>query len=424
MRSITNRSRGEDGQTLILLVLAISVMLGFAAMAIDVGLIFAGRRDQQNAADSAALAGASALPADPSAAIARARDWSGRNGFVAGAENASVTVTTPYKGDPSKIEVVIKQPVRAAFARIFGKTEFVVTSRAVATRSSRSEVNAAFLVLDPDKCKSFSKSGGGTIVINNNGGIMVDSACDPSMERNGGGSVTAAVIDYYKSGGYVETGSGQFTPTPTAVDNRVPDPLASVPPPSVSVLGISIDSGGTPITPKTKSISGGSTTLHPGVYYGGIEVKSTANVTFLPGIYALAGSGLKLTGSGKITGSGVMFYNTFDPWHNSDAGACGDINLRGTASFNFTGPTSGTYKDIVFWQDKACTNDFSLEGGNGGVGGVIYVPNGTVDLSGGGDLGSIQIISKLVDISGNGDMIVDFYPYLSIPLNGGPRLTE
>ena len=164
--------------------------------------------------------------------------------------------------------------------------------------------------------------------------------------------------------------------------------------------------------------------MHPGVYYGGIEVKSTANVTFLPGTYALAGGGLKLTGSGTIAGTGVMFYNTYDPQYNKNAGACSSINLRGSAHFNFTGPTSGTYKDIVFWQDKACTVDFSLEGGQGGVGGVIYLPGGRVDLSGGGNLGSIQVISDKVDISGTGDTSVNFYPYVSIPLNGGASLIE
>lgn len=236
--------------------------------------------------------------------------------------------------------------------------------------------------------------------------------------------MTAAVINYYKPGGYAETGSGAFTPKPTAVDNRIPDPLASLPPPDFNILGISIDSGGTPLTPKLKSLSAGNTTLHPGVYYGGIEVKSTANVTFLPGTYVLAGGGLQLTGSGTISGSGVMFYNTYDPQFNKNAGACASINLRGSAHFNFTGPTSGVYKDIVFWQDKACTVDFSLEGGQGGVGGVIYVPGGRVDISGGGNLGSIQVISDTVDISGNGDTSVNFYPYVQIPLSGDPALIE
>jgi Flp pilus assembly protein TadG len=420
MNPTRSRLRSERGQALIMFVMGIVAFVGFVALTIDVGLIFEGRRGEQNAADAAALAGASALPGDAAAAKQRARDWAQRNGYA----SAEVTVTTPYQGDSGKVEVVINRPVSAVFGRVLGKTAYSVSARAVATRSSSSAVNAAFLVLNPTKCNSFNKTGGGNLIINNNGGIMDDSSCNPSMNRNGGGSVTAAAINYYKPGGYVESGSGQFTPAPTAVDNRVPDPLASLAPPDFNILGISIDSGGTPIKPNLKSVSAGNTTLHPGVYYGGIEVKSTANVTFLPGTYVLAGGGLKLTGSGTISGNGVMFYNTYDPQFNKNAGACGSINLRGSAHFNFTGPTSGVYKDIVFWQDKACTVDFTLEGGQGGVGGVIYVPSGRVDLSGGGNLGSIQVISDTVDISGTGDTSVDFYPYIQIPLNGSPGLIE
>jgi Flp pilus assembly protein TadG len=394
--------------------------VGFVSLTIDVGLAFEGRRQEQNAADAGALAGASALPGDATTAKQLARDWAQRNGYA----SSEVTVNTPYQGDSSKIEVIVNRPVSAVFGRVLGQTTYTISARAVATRSSSSGMNAAFLVLNETKCGSFSKSGGGNLTINNNGGIMVNSSCNPSTVRSGAGSVTAATINYYKPGGYVDSGSGKFSPAPTAVDNRIPDPLANLPPPNFNILGISVDSGGTPINPALKSVGGGNTTLHPGVYYGGIEVKSTANVTFLPGTYVLAGGGLKLTGSGKISGAGVMFYNSYDPQFNKNAGACSSINLRGSASFTFTGPTSGIYKDIVFWQDKACTVDFSLEGGQGGVGGVIYVPNGRVDITGSGPLGSIQVIADTVDISGSGSTSVDFYPYVSIPLNGGSRLIE
>jgi len=239
--------------------------LGFVALTIDIGLVFEGRRGEQNAADSAALAGASALPGNATTAKLLAQQWTQKNGFVNGLGGATVTVTTPYQGDSGKIEVVINKPVGAVFARVLGKTSFPVSARAVATRSSSSAKNAAFLVLNPTKCKSFSKSGGGNLTINNNGGIMDDSSCNPSMERNGGGSVTAAVIDYYKPGGYVETGSGAFTPAPIAVDNRIPDPLAGLPPPDFNILGIPIASGSTPTTHAFTSASSGNTTRKPSV---------------------------------------------------------------------------------------------------------------------------------------------------------------
>src|SRR5256885_12235037 len=51
-----------------------------------------------------------------------------------------------------------------------------------------------------------------------------------------------------------------------------------------------------------------------------------------------------------------------EPRYNKNVGDCSSINLRGSAHFNFISPTSGNYKDIVFWHDKACAVDFSHQG--------------------------------------------------------------
>ncbi len=54
------------------------VLLGFAALTIDVGYIYAVRADLQNTADAASLAAASALPGDPVEARRRALEYVGR----------------------------------------------------------------------------------------------------------------------------------------------------------------------------------------------------------------------------------------------------------------------------------------------------------------------------------------------------------
>src|ERR1035441_7238132 len=50
--------KGESGQVLIMTVLAMTVLLGFMALAIDVGFLFRARRNMQIAADAAAIAAA------------------------------------------------------------------------------------------------------------------------------------------------------------------------------------------------------------------------------------------------------------------------------------------------------------------------------------------------------------------------------
>lgn len=65
MRDSTNGWRDRRrGMTAVFVVITIPVLIGFAALTVDVGVIYGTRADLQNAADAAALAGASALTGD------------------------------------------------------------------------------------------------------------------------------------------------------------------------------------------------------------------------------------------------------------------------------------------------------------------------------------------------------------------------
>ena len=78
-------SRGEAGQVLIQATIMLVVLLGFVALAVDVGHVYGERRRLQNAADAGALAGAHELcllsPAD--VARAKAIEYMLRNGMEA-----------------------------------------------------------------------------------------------------------------------------------------------------------------------------------------------------------------------------------------------------------------------------------------------------------------------------------------------------
>ena len=67
MRVLFNISaifKSEKGVTAVYVALLISVFIGFAAWVIDIGFIMVTKNELQNAADAAALAGASALSSD------------------------------------------------------------------------------------------------------------------------------------------------------------------------------------------------------------------------------------------------------------------------------------------------------------------------------------------------------------------------
>ena len=131
------RNPGERGQMLILFVLGLGVLMGMVAMSVDVGFILHERRSQQNAADAAALAAVAELPDSPSAAVAAAYDWANRNGYST-ADGATVTVNTPYQGDPNAIEVIIERDQPFIFALAVGLDSVDVSARAVASRDGGS----------------------------------------------------------------------------------------------------------------------------------------------------------------------------------------------------------------------------------------------------------------------------------------------
>jgi hypothetical protein len=130
MRFIQAAGDDERGQTLLVFVLALTVLLGFTAMAIDIGLFFEDRRHFQNTADAAALAGAAELPSDPAAARQKASEWAVNNGIDA-AEIKTIEVrTTGYPNDTVYVEV--GGDFSWIFGRVLGKTTDNVGASAAA----------------------------------------------------------------------------------------------------------------------------------------------------------------------------------------------------------------------------------------------------------------------------------------------------
>ena len=109
--------RGERGQALVLFVLAAGVLFGFTAMAVDVGLILQERRNLQNTADAAALAGAIELPESPGAAHANAQQWAEANGINTGAgDQLDITVDIT----DNSVMVRVEREQGFIFGRVLG----------------------------------------------------------------------------------------------------------------------------------------------------------------------------------------------------------------------------------------------------------------------------------------------------------------
>jgi hypothetical protein len=125
MRTTFHGVRSERGATMILVAVAMSALLGFLALAIDLGMLYVAHSDAQRAADAAALAGASAfLDYSNSAAVGPARqralEYAERNTFQNGPIDSTQVAITVLQ-DSGKVGVYIhRDSVRTMFARILG----------------------------------------------------------------------------------------------------------------------------------------------------------------------------------------------------------------------------------------------------------------------------------------------------------------
>jgi hypothetical protein len=131
--------RDQHGQVFVLVTLFMTVLLGMSMLVIDVGSWYLRSRQLQAAADAAATAGAQSLPKNPSAAVAAAQTYVDKN-----VEDATATITTPYKARPDQIAVELKTSAPSFFAKIFGIDSVTIGAHAAARHHPNSEHWAIF----------------------------------------------------------------------------------------------------------------------------------------------------------------------------------------------------------------------------------------------------------------------------------------
>jgi hypothetical protein len=414
MNTHARTRRDERGQVLIVATLLMTTILGLLALAVDAGLAYSQRSGAQNASDNAALAAAEVLAKTGSVgqAITAANEYAQRNGFTNGVAGVSVSVlnpptTGPHSGDVRFFEVKIAKPSPNVFFRMLNGGSHTVGARAVAGINPGNVLPYNFVSLRDD-CQQHTLlvDLGGTLTVN--GGVYVNSGNGDLKGPGGvkvgcgneskGGPGYGDGFDIFGVGGKItaqkmmvrggwETHNndlvclpagccqpiGACTATPSINQPVLPDPLASLAAPDLTAYPAQHGSSG---APSALSISGGTQTLQPGIYYGGIKISGTASVTFSPGVYIMAGGGLSVTGSASLSADGSMIYNTRSSATPPAAGAFTAINLTTTGSVILKSPHVGPYAGLMIFQDRLATTNVILQPGNGinGLAGSIYAP--------------------------------------------------
>ena len=110
-------SKNERGQAIVLTVLSLVVLLGMAALVLDVGAWFHQKRHLQATADAAALAGAQLLPTNPGGAQGQAVTYGNKNG--GGVAGADVTVSSSRAANDT-ISVKAHKTNDGVFSKVVG----------------------------------------------------------------------------------------------------------------------------------------------------------------------------------------------------------------------------------------------------------------------------------------------------------------
>lgn len=411
----------ERGQAIVLIVLAMVALLGFAALAIDGGRLYSERRHAQNAADAASLAGAlqKANKKADSVVLQAVYASAQLNGYTN--SQVSAAVGGPFSdlfGKYYLVTTTITSTLEATFAHFVypGPLQTRVQAVAKAYQSQPALPGYAIVAMntscaDPNE-RLIGIAGGG-----NNAGVETflggmflnatnssnkcplypPSSSDPNVliRANDGAQIASVGSTNY-------AGEAKIQPNPIQTGlnfgESISDPLAELPEPQCSGNG-SVN----------KSTS-------PWVYSpGNFQAKDIGPGIYQPGIYCIDGT-VKLSGNESLEGDGVVFYFMNGGMQNTGNGG---MRLTAPTSTNCLGSTgdrraSCTYTGIAIFvaRNNASTIDVRGNGGDA-VHGLIYGLSATIQAKGGGsnpDETQVvgQVIAKTVLNAGNGTLKVTY----------------
>lgn len=328
MKKLMKLKSGEDGQAFVLIALLMVVLMGFAALGVDVGSAYFTKERLQNAADAAALAGAKDL-SNLTTAEDTAVLYAGKNGMKATVNNTAalgdkVSAKAGYGGDLNKIEVVCTRTVKYSFAGALGFKQTDVSARAVAQKTAGLPAEFGYAVFSGSKDKPLH-------VGKNN-----DTAT---------GSIHTNNTLYIDGNNNIVTGACEGL-TGVVVDKPSKNDLGSI-----------------------KEKTGTTYIDMPTDFKDELLAKVTAAPIHLIGNQVLGGSKLDLSSSIYVEGNVIIQGNQL-------AGK-GFIYATGNITIDGNGIDMASSTDAVFiYSEKNVT----ISGNNFTMTGIIYAPNGIIDI--------------------------------------------
>ena len=376
------RLKDESGNVLVISALSMTALLGFMALATDVGILFCSKRNMQIAADAAAVAGSLdyLYNGSTSSAITAAKSASGANGVTDGSNGSTVTINLPPADGPNAgssgfVEAQVSKPRTTILMGMFGFKTMTVSARAVAATPNYGQ--ACIWLMAPT---GTGLSLQGSYDIEAPGcGIYVNSPDANALSvTGGGGTVNAEFLDVVGNSTSVHATS-PTTPTLDAAPRK--SPWGNLEGPTES------NGGCTTIDSTTTTVSGDQSGSAPGLGSAICYQKAVtlSNATLGPGVYMFE-KGVTLSGTVTVNGGTIDTYG-------------GSFNQPSNTILNITAPTSGTYDGIAVMMPASNTTGTCAHPGtstpclqvqfgsnNQTLDGYVYAPGAEVYLqdNGGG----------------------------------------
>lgn len=385
---------------LIIIMIALIAIVGIAGLAIDGGNVLLDRRSAQNAADSAALAGAIVRVNQPGG------DWVGTimssaadNGFPNDGVKNVIEVFSPpksgtYANNVEYVQVVITSHVKMYFSRIVGRSETVnVVEAVVRTKAAVLKPllgEAALASLAPtSECNrergfwvheegTFDVMGGSIFVNSNN------PTCALIQEESG------SIYMRFNDPITVVGGAQIHNPRLISPVLHVGAPKVSYPPPFM-MPDVKCK--------KQASIREDGETMTPGTWGG---LFPPVNVKRLePGVYCLE-NGFITNKDTDLTGSSVVIVVKK-----------GEVTITKNAKVRLTAPSEGPYAGLLLFLPMENDKRVSLDANfNSEFKGTILAPASNI-LFKGSDMQHgyhSQIIGFRIALSGDENIIIQYNP--------------
>ncbi len=418
----------EKGQILALLALVLVGLLGFTALAVDGGMIYADRRYMQSAADAASLAGGGAvasgiqhlnmtsaqfecgpLASSITSAYTIAKDKASVNDFTIAKENSlgtgevnnGIKITCNAGGKFVDVYVMLTRDTVTSFVHLFTGGPMRNTVKSVTRVKPGSNAGDGSAIVSLSKaCASSASHAEGVWISGHNKTILLDGGIwsNSCVDRSGAAvlDITNGSVDYHE--GFAHKGISDPLPVPHTEFH----PLTMTPLPSPAESCSKTD----PYHDlKFTTLSGSETekVINPGNYK---DWDFKVPVKLNPGLYCIKGT-VSMTASAWVfmddqpggEGPGVtLYYTGTDLTINGGA----DTEIAAPNGYELPdNPPGNAVEDLFLYIPPGNVATVKINGGSNNLfGGTLYMPSSYVKITGTSD--SSSITSMYVSIIGDG----------------------